>query len=103
MRVVVAEDSVLFREGLTRLLGEAGHEVVAEVGDAEALVLAARAHRPDLCVVGVRMPPSFDSDGVRAARDLRAEMPGLPILLLSQHIETRNLLSWSAAARAGTC
>ncbi len=101
MRVVVAEDSVLFREGLTRLLREAGHNVVAEVGDAEALVEAARVHRPDLCVVDVRMPPNFDSDGVRAARVLRTEIPGLPVLLLSQHIETRNLVELLSGGACG--
>lgn len=92
MRVLVAEDSVLFREGLTRLLREAGHEVVAEVGDADALMASARATRPDLCVVDIRMPPRMDSDGALAARALRQEVPGLPILLLSQHIETRHVL-----------
>ncbi|WP_238010000.1 response regulator transcription factor [Dactylosporangium sp. AC04546] len=86
MRVVVAEDSVLFREGLTRLLSEAGHEIAAAVGDADALVDAVRRERPDLIVVDVRMPPQMTDDGARAARQLRAEHPALPILLLSQHV-----------------
>src|SRR4051794_3665049 len=90
MRVVVAEDSVLFREGLTRLLSEEGHEIVAAVGDAEALVAAVRHDRPDLIVVDVRMPPQMTDDGARAARQLRVDYPTLPILLLSQHIVTQH-------------
>lgn len=88
MRILIAEDSVLFREGLARLLTEAGHDVVAEVGDAGALLAAARALAPDICVVDVRMPPGLDADGARAARTLHDE--GRPVLLLSQHVETRH-------------
>lgn len=99
--MLVAEDSVLFREGLTRLLREAGHDVVAEVGDADALLEAARATLPDLCVVDVRMPPRMDSDGARAARALRHELPGLPILLLSQHVETRHSLDLLSGGACG--
>jgi DNA-binding NarL/FixJ family response regulator len=88
VRVVVAEDSVLFREGLVRLLTEAGHEVVAAVADADALVDAVGRATPDLIVVDVRMPPSMTDDGARVARQLRADHPTLPILLLSQHIVT---------------
>ncbi|MGX6608419.1 response regulator [Micromonosporaceae bacterium Da 78-11] len=87
-RIVVAEDSVLFREGLIRLLTEAGHEVVAAVADADALVQAARRERPDLIVADVRMPPTMTDDGARAARLLREDRPGLPVLLLSQHVVT---------------
>ncbi|MGW3350775.1 response regulator [Nonomuraea rubra] len=90
MRVVVAEDSALFREGIVRLLEDAGHDVVAAVGDARALVDAVRAHRPDIAVIDVRMPPTMTDDGVQAAQLLRRELPDLPILLLSQHIETAN-------------
>ncbi|MBB6551560.1 response regulator [Nonomuraea rubra] len=90
MRVVVAEDSALFREGIVRLLEDAGHDVVAAVGDARALVDAVRAHRPDIAVIDVRMPPTMTDDGVQAARLLRRELPGFPILLLSQHVETAN-------------
>jgi DNA-binding NarL/FixJ family response regulator len=90
VRVIVAEDSVLFREGLTRLLSEAGHEIVAAVGDADALTAAVRADRPDLIVVDVRMPPQMTDDGARVARQLRSEHPALPILLLSQHIVTQH-------------
>lgn len=87
---MIAEDSVLFREGLARFLAEAGHDVVAAVGDADALVEAVRDHRPDLAVIDIRMPPDRTDDGARAARALRAEHPGLPMLLLSQHVETRH-------------
>jgi DNA-binding NarL/FixJ family response regulator len=90
VRIVVAEDSVLFREGLTRLLSEEGHEILAAVGDAEALLEAVRAELPDLIVVDVRMPPQMTDDGARVARQLRAEYPTLPILLLSQHIVTQH-------------
>jgi DNA-binding NarL/FixJ family response regulator len=90
VHIVVAEDSVLFREGLTRLLVEAGHVVTAGVGDAAALVAQVRAAPPDLVIIDVRMPPTMTDDGVLAARQLRAEHPALPIVLLSQHIETRH-------------
>lgn len=101
MRIVVAEDSVLFREGLSRLLTEAGHDVTAAVGDAVALVEAVRVHRPDLAIVDVRMPPTMTDDGVRAAQELRGEHPALAILLLSQHIETRHAVSLVAAGSFG--
>lgn len=90
MRIVIAEDSVLFREGLARLLVEAGHNVVAAVGDAEQLMDAVRTKRPDLAIIDVRLPPTFTDDGARAARALRAELPEQPMLLLSQHVETRH-------------
>jgi len=89
MRVVVADDSVLFREGLVRLLDEAGHDVVVAVADADSLVAAVGVHRPDLAVVDVRMPPTMTDDGVRAAHRVREIMPQLPIMLLSQHVEIR--------------
>ncbi len=89
MRIVIAEDGALFREGLTRLLSEAGHEVIAAVGDADALVEAVTNDVPDLAVIDVRMPPTMTDDGARAAQQLRARYPDLPMLLLSQHIETR--------------
>ncbi len=101
MRVVIAEDSVLFREGLSRLLRESGHDVVAEVGDAHALVAAVREHSPDICVVDVRMPPDMEADGARAAQALREEMPELPILLLSQHVEVRHSVSLVASGGFG--
>ncbi|GAA0912428.1 hypothetical protein GCM10009558_019710 [Virgisporangium aurantiacum] len=101
MRIIVAEDSVLFREGLVRLLTEAGHEVVAAVGDASALTDAVGAARPDLIVVDVRMPPSMTDDGAQAARELRSVDPDLPILLLSQHIATRHAVDLVATGAFG--
>ncbi|PIM66598.1 DNA-binding response regulator [Streptomyces sp. JV178] len=87
LRLIVAEDAVLLREGLVGLLERVGHEVVAAVGDADALVEAARAERPDLIVTDVRMPPSHSDDGLRSAVKLRQEFPGLPVLVLSQYVE----------------
>jgi DNA-binding NarL/FixJ family response regulator len=89
MRVALAEDSVLFREGLVRLLTNAGHQVLISVGDADSLVGQTLTQDIDIVIADVRMPPSMTDDGVRAARTLRAHRPDLPILLLSQHIETR--------------
>ncbi|WP_338781627.1 response regulator transcription factor [Streptomyces sp. DG1A-41] len=87
LRLIVAEDAVLLREGLIGLLQRVGHEVVAAVGDADALVAAVRADRPDLIVTDVRMPPSLSDDGLRSAVTLREEFPGLPVLVLSQYVE----------------
>ncbi|WP_026211693.1 LuxR C-terminal-related transcriptional regulator [Longispora albida] len=87
MRIVVADDAVLLREGLVRLLTEAGCEVVAAVGDGPSLVGAVVAHKPDVSVVDVRMPPSHSDEGLRAAVEARAKVPGSPILLLSQYVE----------------
>ena len=101
MRTVIAEDSVLFREGLARLLADAGHEIVAAVGDAEALTAAVHKTRPDLAVVDIHMPPHRGADGAKAARDLRADHPGLGIMLLSQHIETRATLDLIASGGFG--
>lgn len=83
---------MLFREGLVRLLTEQGHDVVAGVGDAVALAAAVNAHRPDLAVIDIRMPPQLESDGAEAAVTLRAAYPGLGLLLLSQHIQLRHCL-----------
>jgi DNA-binding NarL/FixJ family response regulator len=90
MRVVIGEDSALFREGLARLLADTGLEIVATAVDAPSLVEAVRRHRPDVAVIDVRMPPDNSDDGARAARTLRAEQPDLGIVLLSQHVETRH-------------
>jgi DNA-binding NarL/FixJ family response regulator len=87
MRVVVADDAVLLREGLVRLLDEAGHEVVAAVGDGPSLVDAIIEHRPDVSIVDVRMPPTHTDEGLRAAVAARAQLPGTPILVLSQYVE----------------
>ncbi|MEV7186958.1 response regulator transcription factor [Kitasatospora sp. NPDC093102] len=86
LRLVVAEDSVLLREGLVSLLERFGHTVAAAVGDAPALVEAVREHRPDVVVVDVRMPPDNTDDGLRAARRLREDDPRLPVLVLSQYV-----------------
>jgi DNA-binding NarL/FixJ family response regulator len=88
LRVVLAEDSVLLREGLAGLLARFGHEVVAAVGDAAALREVVEDDRPDVVVTDVRMPPGFTDEGLRAAVDLRRRHPGLPVLVLSQHVET---------------
>ncbi|HEY9367945.1 MULTISPECIES: response regulator [Streptomyces] len=87
MRIVVADDAVLLREGLVRLLTEDGHHVVAAVGDGPALVEAVLAHRPDASVVDVRMPPTHTDEGLRAAISARAQLPGTPVLVLSQYVE----------------
>ncbi|MEV0586421.1 response regulator transcription factor [Nonomuraea sp. NPDC050310] len=87
MRVVVADDAVLIREGLVRLLEEFGNEVVATVGDGDSLVEAVVEHRPDVSVVDVRMPPSFTDEGLRAAVEVRSRVPGAPVLILSQYVE----------------
>jgi DNA-binding NarL/FixJ family response regulator len=84
---VIAEDQVLLREGLGRLFEDAGHEVVASLGDADGLQLAAE-HHPDLVVLDIRMPPTFTDEGARAARGLKQAHPELGVLMLSQHIET---------------
>lgn len=87
MRVVLAEDSLLLREGLVRLLDEVGATVVAAVGDGDALVAAVVEHRPDVAVVDVRMPPTFTDEGLRAALTVRERVPGTAILVLSQYVE----------------
>ncbi len=101
MRVIVGEDSVLFREGLTRLLEDAGHEVVAAAGDATALEEVVREVPCDVLVVDVRMPPDLTDDGARAARRIRMRRPDLGIMLLSQHVETRYSVELAAAGRFG--
>lgn len=87
MRIVVADDSVLLREGLQLLLAEAGHEIVGAVGDGPALVKSVLAERPDLAVVDVRMPPSHTDEGLRAAVAVRNEWPEARLLVLSQYVE----------------
>jgi DNA-binding NarL/FixJ family response regulator len=89
LRVVVAEDSVLLREGLVRLLEESGCEVVAQAGDARDLLRKARAHKPDVAIIDVRMPPDNTDDGLRAALTIRGEQPATGVLVLSQYIEER--------------
>ena len=87
MRVVIADDSVLLREGLARILSEADFDVVAQAGDAEDLMRKVRAHQPDLAIVDVRMPPTNTDEGLRVAAEIRAEMPEVGVLVLSQYVE----------------
>jgi DNA-binding NarL/FixJ family response regulator len=89
MRVVIAEDAGLLREGLTAMLADRGHQVCAAVGDAAALLAAVKEHDPDVAVVDIRMPPTHTDEGLRAALQLRAEHPGTGVLVFSQYIETR--------------
>ena|SRR5918995_992546 len=99
MRVVVAEDSVLLREGVVRLLEEAGFDVVGQAGDGEELLRKVRAHKPDVAIVDVRMPPSQTDEGLRAAREIRSELPSVGVLVLSQYVEetyARELLADNA-------
>jgi DNA-binding NarL/FixJ family response regulator len=87
MRVVIAEDSVLLREGTVRLLEEAGIEVVGRAGDAEELLRKVRAHKPDVAIVDIRMPPGYGNEGLQAAADIRRELPSTGVLILSQYVE----------------
>jgi DNA-binding NarL/FixJ family response regulator len=89
MRVVIAEDSVLLRAGLTRIIADAGEEVVATIGAADELMTAVERHQPDLAIVDVRMPPTHTDDGLRAAIAIRARWPQIGILVLSQYVEER--------------
>ena len=87
MRVVIGEDSVLLRAGVARLLEDAGMEVVAQAADAEDLLRKVRAHKPDVAVVDIRMPPGNADDGLRAAQEMRGELPDTGVLVLSQYAE----------------
>ncbi|OZE78214.1 DNA-binding response regulator [Rhodococcus sp. 15-649-2-2] len=89
MRVIVAEDSTLLREGLVRLLAEEGHDVIASVGDADALLAAVERDRPDIVVTDVRMPPDHSDEGLQAALTIRDRWPEVAVLVLSQYVENR--------------
>lgn len=89
MRILICEDSVLLREGLVRLLDDAGHEVVAALPDTEGLTEAVQTEDPELCILDVRLPPTFTDEGIRAALGLRKTHPSLPLLVLSQYVEER--------------
>lgn len=89
MRVLICEDSVLLREGLVRLLEDAGHEVSAALSETTGLDDAVRETNPDLCILDVRLPPTFTDEGIKAAVRLRAQHPALPVLVLSQYVEER--------------
>ena len=93
MRVVIVEDQVLLREGLGRLFSDAGHDVVATLGDAQGLVVTVSEHRPDLIVLDVRMPPSYTDEGARAAAEIKSAYPQIGVLVLSQHVETTHAIT----------
>src|ERR1700735_5310842 len=101
MRIVIAEDSAVVRAGLAEILADRGHEVLAAVGDAQALIAAVDEHRPDVTVVDVRMPPSHTDEGVRAAIAIRRDHPGVGILVFSQYVETRYAADLLAARPGG--
>lgn len=101
MRIVIAEDSVLLRVGLERLLADAGHDVVAAVDEPTALLAAVDRMDPDLVIVDVRMPPTFTDEGVRAAVLIRSQNPRIPVLVLSQYVEERYAAELIAADSAG--
>lgn len=93
MRVLIAEDQALLREGLARLFRDGGHEVVATLGDADQLLATVERERPDLAVVDIRMPPTFTDEGARAARVIKEQRPEVGVLVLSQHIETTHAVT----------
>src|SRR5581483_4612851 len=101
MRVVIAEDAAMMREGLSRLLTDRGHEVCAAVADADALLAAVAQHRPDAAVVDIRMPPTHTDEGLRAALTLRRSHPDTGVLVFSQYIETRYTSELLAAGASG--
>jgi DNA-binding NarL/FixJ family response regulator len=92
VRIVIAEDTVLLREGLAGLLADAGHEIVGKAGDADTLLALVAEHEPDLAIVDVRMPPDYDDEGTRAAATIRGTHPQTSVLVLSQHLETRHIV-----------
>ena len=93
MRVVIVEDQVLLREGLGRLFSDAGHDVVATLGDAQGLVVTVSEQRPDLIVLDVRMPPSYTDEGARAAAEIKSAYPQVGVLVLSQRVETTHAIT----------
>ena len=101
MRVVIGEDSVLLREGVARLLDEAGFEVAGQAGDADDLLRKVRAHKPDVAVVDIRMPPTHTTEGLQAAHTLRARHPGTGVLVLSAHVETEYALQLIESGATG--
>jgi DNA-binding NarL/FixJ family response regulator len=101
VRAVIAEDSVLLRVGLIRVLEMGGFQVAAEAGDAEGLLAAVAEHRPDLALIDVRMPPGFTDEGVRAALEIRRRWPGTPVVLLSQYVEERYAADLLSANTSG--
>src|SRR4051812_36065002 len=101
MRVAIADDSLLFRAAAARLLEDAGFDIVAESADGDDLLRKVRAHRPDVAIVDIRMPPGHGDEGLRAARTIRAEHPGVGVLVLSQHVEAGQALELLADGTEG--
>jgi DNA-binding NarL/FixJ family response regulator len=101
MRIVIGEDSLLLREGLARLLHETGHEVLAQAGDGEDLVRKVAAHKPDLAIVDVRMPPTHTDEEIRAALSIRERLPAVAVLVLSEYVETTYALELFAEGTDG--
>jgi DNA-binding NarL/FixJ family response regulator len=102
MRVVIAEDSLLFREGMARLLTEAGFEVVGQAGDADELRILVDRHRPDVAIVDIRMPPGYGKEGLNAAHEIRSRHPDTAVLVLSQYVEPQYALSLLSTGATGT-
>src|SRR5204863_4752122 len=101
VREIVADDSVLLREGVVRLLEEAGFEVVGQAGDGEELMRKARAHKPDVAIIDIRMPPTHSDEGLQAARAIREELPDTGVLVLSQYVEEEYALELLGDDAAG--
>jgi len=101
VRVVIADDSVLLREGTVRLLEDAGIEVVGRAGDADELMREVRAHKPDVAIVDIRMPPDYGSEGLQAAADIRRELPATGVLVLSQYLEEHYVMQLMSSGTEG--
>ena len=101
MRVVLAEDSVLLREGVARILGEAGFEVVGQAGNADELMLKVRSYSPDVAIVDIRMPPTHTDEGLRAAQEIREKHPTVGVLVLSQYVEPAYAMELLAESAEG--
>ena len=101
MRVVLAEDSVLLREGVARILGEAGFEVVGQAGNADELMLKVRSYSPDVAIVDIRMPPTHTDEGLRAAQEIREKHPTVGVLVLSQYVEPTYAMELLAESAEG--
>jgi DNA-binding NarL/FixJ family response regulator len=101
LRVVLADDSVLLREGTARLLSEAGFEVVGQAGDAEELLLKVRSYEPDIAIVDIRMPPTHSDEGLRAAKEIRKRYPSVAVLVLSQYVEAEYAMELLADSAEG--
>ncbi|MFF5289107.1 response regulator [Paractinoplanes globisporus] len=99
MRVIVAEDDVLLREGIASLLDRSGHEVVGQAGDGERLLILARAAKPDVVIADIRMPPTHTTEGLEAARTIRRELPETGVLVLSAHVDVEHAMELLASGR----